>query len=142
MPSFFHVLGSPRPLALVAAVSGVYDVLVGCTLLLARPQLAALFGVPLPVPPIHADLNGLFLMAVGFGYWLPLRDPVRYRGYLWVMGPLLKGAGAAVFILDYLRRGSPASFLLFAASDGTLAIATLWMLVATASRSAPARARV
>ena len=34
------------------------------------------------------------------------------------MGPLLKGAGAAAFLLDYAFRGSPRSFLLFAASDG------------------------
>lgn len=124
-------------LAIVAAVSGIYDVLVGCTLLLARPQLAELFGVVPPVPPIHADLNALFLLAVGIGYWLPLRDPERYRGYLWVMGPLLKGAGAVVFTLDYLIRDSPASFLLFAASDGTLAIATLWALVAISPRQGP-----
>ena len=59
----------------------------------------------------------------------PWRDPVRYRGYLWVMGPLLKGAGAAAFLLDYALRESPTSFLLFAASDGTIAILTLWALL-------------
>ena len=67
-------------------------------------------------PRIFSDLNGLFLLAVGSGYYLPWRDPSRYRGYLWVMGPFLKGAGAAAFLLDYFLRGSPASFLLFAAS--------------------------
>jgi hypothetical protein len=46
------------------------------------------------------------------------------------MGPLLKGAGAIAFVLDYLIRHSPASFLLFAASDGALAVATLWILMA------------
>ena len=97
-----------------------------------RDSLASLFGVPPATPRIFSDLNGLFLMAVGIGYALPWRDPVRYRGYLWVMGPLLKGAGATAFILDYLLRGSPASFLLFAASDGTLALLTLWALLRTA----------
>ena len=48
-----------------------------------------------------------------------------------MMGPLLKGAGAAAFLLDYFLRGSPASFLLFAASDGALAIAALVALVTT-----------
>ncbi len=134
------MLGHPRSLAIVAAVSAAYDILIGLALLLARPQLAELFRLPPPVPPIHADLNGLFLLAVGIGYWLPLRDPVRYRGYLWVMGPILKGGGAATFILDYLLRDSPRSFLLFAASDGALAVATLWALIATASE--PARSRV
>ena len=51
------------------------------------------------------------------------------RAYMWVMGPLLKGAGALAFVADYLRRGSPSSFLLFAASDGTLALITLWALL-------------
>jgi hypothetical protein len=47
------------------------------------------------------------------------------------MGPVLKGAGAVTFLLDWQLRGSPASFLLFAASDGILAGITLWGLLAT-----------
>ena len=43
--------------------------------------------MPPASPPIFSDLNALFLMAVGVGYALPWRDPERYRGYLWVMGP-------------------------------------------------------
>ena len=87
-------------------------------------------------PPIFSDLNAIFLMAVGIGYALPWRDPERYRGYLWVMGPVLKGAGAAAFLLDYFLRGSPRSFLLFAASDGVLALLTLgWPLRARPSRA-------
>ena len=114
----------------VAAISGLYDFVVGALLLFAGDWLAALFGVPPAAPPIFRDLNGLFLLAVGAGYYLPWRDPVRYREYLWVMGPLLKGAGAAIFMLDYLYRSSPKSFLLFAASDGTLAALTLYALLA------------
>ena len=45
------------------------------------------------------------------------------------MGPVLKGAGAALFVLDHFMRGSPDLFLLFAASDGTLAALTLWALL-------------
>ena len=116
-------------LSRIAAISGLYDGVVGALLLVAPGLLASWFGVPPATPRIFSDLNGLFLLAVGIGYALPWRDPVRYRGYLWVMGPLLKGAGATAFILDYLLRGSPASFLLFAASDGTLALLTLWALL-------------
>lgn len=119
-------------LSLVAAISGLYDAVVGALLLVAPGALASLFGVPPASPRIFSDLNGLFLLAVGIGYYLPWRDPVRYRGYMWVMGPLLKGAGALTFILDYVMRGSPRSFLLFAASDGTLAAMTLWALLRTA----------
>jgi hypothetical protein len=109
----------------VSAISGVYDGAVGLFLLLAADRMASLFGVAPAQPPIFSDLNGLFLVAVGVGYYFPYRDPIGARWYLWVMGPLLKGAGAATFALDYAFRGSPASFLLFAASDGALALLTL-----------------
>ena len=124
-------------LSIIAAVSGAYDVLLGVALLTARDTLGRLLGTPLPAPPVHADLNGVFLIAIGLGYALPWRDPVRYRGYLWVMGPLLKGFGAVVFVADHLLRHSPAVFLLFAASDGGLALVTLAALLA----SRPPRAR-
>jgi hypothetical protein len=109
---------------------------VGAFLLLAPHQLAFLFGVPPASPPIFANLNALFLLAVGAGYAMPWRDPERYRGYMWLMGPGLKGAGAVAFVVDYLLRDSPRSFLLFAASDGALALLTLLALSARPSRGA------
>jgi hypothetical protein len=109
----------------IAAVSGVYDAAVGLFLLLAADRFAALFGVAPAQPPIFSDLNGLFLLAVGAGYYWPYRDPVAARWYLWIMGVGLKTAGALAFLIDYVVRHSPSSFLLFAASDGTLAVLTL-----------------
>jgi hypothetical protein len=125
-----------RRLQVVAAVSLAYDALVGVMMLMGRPLLAQLFGVPLPVPPIHADLNGIFLLAVAAGYLIPYREPDSTGGrlYMWVMGPLLKGGGALVFILDYVLRHSPASFLLFAVSDGAMAALTLWALTSSGAR--------
>lgn len=119
----------------IAAISGIYDAGVGLFLLLASDRLATLFGVPPARPPIFSDLNALFLIAIGVGYYWAWRDPRAARWYLWVMGPGLKGAGAVAFVTDYLVRHSPASFLLFALSDGLLALATLWALVA--SRNTP-----
>lgn len=113
----------------VALLSGLYDTAIGLALLLAAERFASLFGVAPPAPPVFGDINGIFLVAVGVGYWLPWRDPQRYRAYLWLMGPFLKGMGAAVFLRDYFLRGSPESFLLFAASDGTLAVVTLVALL-------------
>jgi len=120
----------------VAAFSGLYDFFVGAFLLLAAGRMATLFGMPPANPPIFSDLNAIFLMAVGIGYALPWRDPERYRGYLWVMGPVLKGAGAAAFLLHFILRDSPRSFLLFAASDGVLALLTLAALLREPPRSA------
>jgi hypothetical protein len=116
----------------IAAISGIYDAAIGLFLLVAADRFAALFGVAPVRPPIFADLNGLFLVAVGLGYYFPFRDPAGARWYLWVMGPLLKFGGAAAFLLDYFVRGhSPAAFLLFALSDGTLAALTLFALLAS-----------
>ena len=122
-----------RRLQVVAAVSGIYDALVGVTMLAGRSLLVQIFNVPPPEPPIHADLNGIFLLAIAAGYLITYREPrsAGGRAYLWIMGPLLKGAGAAAFVIDYVVRHSPSSFLLFAVSDGTLALITLWALVTT-----------
>ena len=134
---------APRHLSFVravAAVSLVYDGAVGLALLLAPDLLARAFHVEPAHPRIFSDLNGLFLLAVAAGYYAPYRDPVGARWYLWVMGPGLKGAGAIAFALDHAVRHSPASFLLFAASDGALAILTLAALMMSfdrESRSTP-----
>jgi hypothetical protein len=125
----------------IAAVSGIYDALIGVAMLAGRPLLAQIFGVPLPEPPIFADLNGVFLLSVALGYSIPYRDPDSSggRAYLWAMGPFLKGLGALTFVADHVMRHSPRSFLLFAASDGMLAVLTLWVLVATSRASAASR---
>lgn len=128
-----------RVLRLIAAISGIYDAAVGLFLLLAADRLASLFGVPPAQPRVFSDLNAIFLLAVGAGYYVPWRDPRGARWYLWVMGPGLKGAGALTFLIDYFVRHSPASFLLFAFSDGFLALLTLWALVASRSTPEPRR---
>ena len=122
----------------IAAVSGVYDGFVGVVMLAGRPLLAQIFGVALPAPPIHADLNGIFLLSIAAGYLIPYREPASRggRAYLWIMGPLLKGTGAVLFVLDYLVRQSPPSFLLFAFSDGTIALLTLAALLTSSTADA------
>jgi len=119
-----------NPRRTIAAAAGIYDALVGVMMLAGRPLMSQIFGVALPQPPIHADLNGLFLLSIAAGYLIPYRDPdsAGGRAYLWIMGPLLKGTGALTFIADYYVRHSPASFLLFAVSDGTMALLTFWAL--------------
>jgi hypothetical protein len=113
----------------VAGVSLVYDLSVGLVLLLAPGTLATWFGAPLPDPVLFVRLNAVFLIAVGLGYLQPLRNPDGHRAYLWIFGVMLKLAGSAIFIAEYSNGNSPASFLLFAASDGLLALATLAALV-------------
>ena len=116
-------------LFVVVLVSGVYDILLGGSLLFALNEVRQLLGTEPPRFPVNANLNGLFAMAVGLGYLAVLKRPWENRWYLWIMGPFLKGGGALLFLLDFLLRGSPAVFLAFALSDGLLAAATVFALL-------------
>ena len=109
----------------VAAISLVYDLSIGVALFFFRAQMQTVFGLPAPQPPIHVDLNAIFVSFVGLGYLLPFRDPIRYRDYMWIFGVALKYVGAIAFVGDYFYRQSPASFLLFAVSDALVASLTL-----------------
>ena len=116
----------------VAAISFVYDLSAGLTLLLLRgpavsllPALAAL----LTPSPLLANLLGLFLTCVGVGYLLPYRQPQTYRSYLWIFGVALKTAGAIAFMLDYWTRSGAGLMLFFAACDGAVAALTFAALV-------------
>lgn len=85
--------------------------------------------MPVPEPRLFVTICGLLLLCVGLGYLPATRDPDRHTTYLWVFGPLLKGGGAAIFLMDVFLSGSPTSYLLFAATDGTLAALTLLALL-------------
>lgn len=113
----------------LAWVSGVYDLALAVPMLFAARETARLFGAPDPVPVLNAQLNGVFTLTLAAGYFWAAAAPEERRGYFWVAGVLAKGLGAVLFVLDHFLRGSPVSFLLFAATDGTLALATLALLL-------------
>lgn len=117
----------------LAILSGAYDILLSVPLLLAPEALARAFGAPSPVPVINARLNGVFTLTLGVGYFWAAGAALDRRGYLWCAGVLAKGLGATLFVLDGMSGGSPTAFLVFAASDGVLAILTLWVLLRTRS---------
>ncbi len=117
-----------RAQSVVAGISLVYDLAIGLALLAATDRFASLFGVVVPEPRLFVTLTAIFLVCVGLGYSQPMRDPERHRAYLWIFGLLLKGAGAIVFIWEHMVNNAPGSYLLFASTDGALAIATLWAL--------------
>ncbi len=114
-------------------MSGIYDLLLAAPLLLLPVVTARLFGAPDPVPVVNAQLNGVFTLSLGVGYFWAMTDVEARRGYLWVAGVLAKTLGATVFVLDHLLRGSPPTFLVFAACDGTLALLTFALLRRRAS---------
>ena len=118
--------GGLRTLALL---SGVYDLALAVPMLLVAPRLAEAMGAPPPVPLINAQLNGVFTLTLAAGYFWAAADIQTRRGYLWIAGVLAKGLGAALFVADHVLRHSPASFLVFVATDGTLAVLTLVLLL-------------
>ena len=109
-------------------VSGVYDLLLALPMLFLPVATARLFGAPDPVPVVNAQINGVFALSLAAGYFWAMRDVEARRGYLWAAGVLAKSLGAAVFVIDHFWRGSPATFLVFAACDGTLALLTFVLL--------------
>jgi hypothetical protein len=121
----------------LAWISGFYDLALAVALLFFATATAALFGAPPPVPLINAQLNGVFTLSLAVGYFWAAGAVEERRGYLWVAGVLAKGLGAVLFVTDHLRGNSPRSFLLFALSDGSLALLTLALLLRAraASRS-------
>jgi hypothetical protein len=123
-----------RPLRLLAIVSGVYDLCLALPMLCAAPLVARLFGAPAPVPLVNAQLNGLFTLALAVGYFWAASAPSERRGYLWIAGVLAKGGGALLFVVDHVTQRSPLAFLLFAGTDGTLALVTLVLLLRAARR--------
>ena len=120
--------GQRSALRALALISGVYDVALAVPMLLFAPAVASMMGAPPPVPLINAQLNGVFTLTLGVGYFWAARDVEARRGYLWMAGVLAKGLGAALFLLDHYQHQSPASFLLFVITDGTLAVLTGMLL--------------
>jgi hypothetical protein len=110
-------------------VSAAYDLLLGLAMLLAAPPLARVFGAEAPVPVVNAQLNGVFALALALGYLWAAKEVGARRGYFWVAGVFAKGLGACVFVVDHFVHASPSSFLLFAATDGGLALLTLALLL-------------
>ena len=115
-------------LRVLALASAAYDLALALPLLFAAEPMALAFGAPAPQPVVNAQLNGVFTLSLAAGYLWAAADVEARRGYLWVAGVLAKGLGAALFLVDHFARGSPAAFLLFAATDGTLALLTAFLL--------------
>ena len=127
-------MGFPSLRAL-ALIGGVYDLALSIPMLMAPEFTARLFGAPPPVPVLNAQLNGLFTLTLALGYFWCAQDVDARRGYLWVAGVFVKVAGAALFIGDHFLRGSPTSFLLFAATDGSIGLVTLYALMKVSTPS-------
>jgi hypothetical protein len=113
----------------LALVSGLYDLALAVTMLFFAREAAAWFGALPPVPVLNAQLNGVFTLALGLGYFWAREDVQGRRGYFWIFGVVAKGLGALLFVFDHFVEGSPAAFLLFAATDGTLCLLTLALLL-------------
>ena len=107
-------------------------------MLAGRPLLAQLFAVPLPTPPIHADLNGIFLLSIAAGYLIPVsRAAVLRRTRVSLdHGTAAEGRGAAAFVLDYSSATRRDRSCCSRSSDGALALLTLSALLTSSAADA------
>lgn len=112
----------------LATISGLYDLGLAVTMLFFAREAARVFGAPDPVPLLNAQLNGVFTLALAAGYFWAREDVRGRRGYFWIAGVLAKGLGALLFVFDHFTQGSPVAFLLFAGTDGLLAVLTVALL--------------
>ena len=112
-----------RALRTLALVSGVYDLALALPCCSRRRHGARSSGRRRRAGAQRAAQRRLH-PDPGRRVLLGRADVEARRGYFWVAGVLAKGLGAALFVADHFLRGSPASFLLFAATDGTLALVT------------------
>src|SRR5690349_17005304 len=74
----------------LSLVSGLYDTAIGLAMLFAARFMAQIFGAPAPVPVLNAQLNGLFALTIGLGYFWAMADVDARRGYLWLAGVFTK----------------------------------------------------
>ena len=88
-------------------ISGLYDFVVGAFLLAGRRTARVALRRAARARRGSSPTSTAVPVPSAIGYYLPWRDPERYRGYLWVMGPLLKGAGAARVPARLRLPGSP-----------------------------------
>ena len=117
----------------LAMLGGVYDLALALPMMALPFETARLFGAPPPTPVLNAQLNGLFTMTLALGYFWCAGDVGARRGYLWVAGVFVKLAGALLFVGDHVLRGSPMAFLLFALTDGSIGLVTMWALLTQGS---------
>jgi hypothetical protein len=123
-----------RPLFIVAAL---YDLGLGAAYLFLYPSLYARFGVALPNHPGYVQLNALFVMIMGVGFWMVANAPARNRDLI-LLGMLFKAAYAGVVFLYWARGMMPSMWLIWAVCD-TLFLITFAVAQRSLTRAEPAR---
>ena len=114
----------------LAWVSGIYDLALAVPMLFAARETARLFGAPDPVPLLNAQLNGVFTLSLGVGYFWAAAATARSGAVTsgWP-GCSRRGWGPRSSWSTISCAARRTSFLLFAATDGSLALLTLALLL-------------
>jgi hypothetical protein len=112
------------------ATGALYDFLFAVAILLLPVKAAGLLDLQLPDNPVYLNLNGIFLMILAGVYVLPVLEPHRYRGvvYVAVAGRFL----GFLYLGSVWWAGAPESFLFLALGDLTFALlhaVLLWRAV-------------
>jgi hypothetical protein len=110
-----------RPLFIVAAL---YELILGAVYFLGYESFYRRAGVALPNHPGYVQLNALFVIIAGVGFWFVAMAPARNRDLI-KMGVLFKAAYAGI-VFYYMYRGNmPAMWLPWAICDVAFLVAFL-----------------
>jgi hypothetical protein len=113
-----------RPFFFVAAL---YDIVLGAVYFLGYETFYRRAGVALPNHPGYVQLNALFVIIAGVGFWYVARAPERNRDLI-KMGVLFKAAYAGI-IFYYLSHGNmPTMWLPYAVCDAAFFVVFLLAL--------------
>ena len=111
-----------KALRLALGIASLHSVVLGLTVyLLARPFLS-LFGFETQGDLFYPKQSGVFLLALGLGYGLAARDPLRHPGL--VALTIVSKTLAVVFLLsEAILFQAPGFILAAAVVDATFAVA-------------------
>lgn len=118
---------TPRWIRSLFIVAALYDLVLGAAYLVLYPTLYARFGVALPNHPGYVQLNALFVVIMGIGFWMVANAPVRNRDLI-ALGMLFKAAYAGIVFFYWARGMMPAMWLIWAVCDTLFLLAFLLAL--------------
>ncbi|MFQ5980407.1 MAG: hypothetical protein ACE5OZ_19905 [Candidatus Heimdallarchaeota archaeon] len=123
-------LASDRPLKIAFLIGGIYDILLGISLLLFIDLLAELLDAAKPEPRIFAQLVGLFLIAMGYFLLYAAQNP-RRLAFVGAASALIRLLYALLVIMAWITQDIETIYLITALTDVITGLMLLGALLLT-----------
>lgn len=119
-----------RFLKIAFLIGGIYDILLGITLLTMPVGVAQLFGVSPPTDIIFVQVTALFLIFVGYYLLYAIQD-VRKMAFIGYGSSFVRLGYAVIVILGVINQTVETGYLMVAMTDTITAIILLVPLLLT-----------